>query len=388
MAQTAVAAPDFADVYREHLLGVWRYVRSQVPDYHDAQDVTGEVFTRAWRSWPGFDPQRGAVGAWLFRIAQRGVADWHRKRVGERLPTHVALDELEERLSQNDDSPEAVVLQRETLRRLGQALAVLTERERDCLALRFAAGLKIAEVGQVLGVSTGAAKMIISRAISKLADKLAQRTARQTADSPLLLDDLVDEVLERGSVVMSRTELQALVLHLAAIHQPSLPAELPGRVKYCIECAGSVSVARRPRSLLTFAPLSWVTLAPICLACTIPILFAPLAALGVSMGVGVGFHALSLVTAPFVFLLLWRHFRRHRDHLVIWIGGAGALLLMGHLVAHLLGVRVYWIGAVTNQLGVPLLILGSLLDMGAMRRWMAEQRKRMLGLGSPQGATA
>ena len=62
-AQPALAAPDFADVYQEQLLGVWRYVRSRVSDYHEAQDITGEVFTRAWRSWPGFDPQRGAVGA-------------------------------------------------------------------------------------------------------------------------------------------------------------------------------------------------------------------------------------------------------------------------------------------------------------------------------------
>ena len=388
MAQYSVAAPDFADVYQEHLLGVWRFVRSQVPDYHEAQDVTGDVFTRAWRSWPGFDPRRGAVGAWLFRIAQRGVADWQRKRYGERVSTPIALDEFAERLPQNIDSAEAVVLQREVLRRLGQALAVLSDRERDCLALRFGAGLKMAEVGQVLGVSTGAAKMIISRALSKLADRLAHGTARQTAEPPLLLDDLVDEVLERGSTVMSRSDLQALVLHLATIHRASMPSELPGRVKYCIECASSGSVARRPRSLLTYTPLSWVTLAPICLACTIPLLFAPLAALGVSLGIGVGFHALSLVSAPFVFLLLWRHFRRHRDHLVVWIGGAGALLLVGHLMLHLLDVRVFWLGAVTNQVGVPLLILGSLLDMGAMRRWTAEQRKRMLALGLPQGAIA
>jgi hypothetical protein len=129
-------------------------------------------------------------------------------------------------------------------------------------------------------------------------------------------------------------------------------------------------------------------LAPICLACTIPILFAPLAALGVSLGVGVGLHALSLVTAPFVFLLLWRHFRRHRDHLVLWAGGAGALLLVAHLMAHLLGIRVYWAGAITNQLGTPLLILGSLLDARAMRRWMARQRSRMLAIGFGHGAIA
>lgn len=395
-AHPAVAAPDFADVYEEQLVGVWRYVRSRVSGYHEAQDVTGEVFTRAWRSWPGFDSQRGAVGAWLFRIAQRCVADWQRKTLGEHVPTTVPWEVLEERQGNDGESPEIAVLQREVLRRLTVALAELNERERECVALRFAAGLKMAEVGQVLGVSTGAAKMIISRALSKLADNLAQRRTRPISDAPQLLDDLVDEVLERGHTVLSRTELQSLVLHLATMHRPELPEELPGRVQHCIECAAGPGgrsdvmalAGSWPRSLAKYAPLSWVTLAPICLACTIPILFAPLAALGVSLGVGVGFHALSLVTAPFVFLLLWRHFRRHRDHLVVWVGGAGALLLIGHLTTHLLDVRVYWVWAVTNQLGTPLLILGALLDMRALRRWMTTQRNRMLALGLRQAATA
>lgn len=395
-AQPALAAPDFADVYQEQLLGVWRYVRSRVSDYHEAQDVTGEVFTRAWRSWSGFDPERGAVGAWLFRIAQRCVADWQRKRLGEHMPTAVPWDSLRERQSENGESPEVAVLQREVLQRLGVALADLNERERECVALRFAAGLKMAEVGQVLGVSTGAAKMIISRALSKLADNLAQSSRRRISEAPQLLDDLVDEVLARGHTALSRTELQSLVLHLATIHQPPLPEELPGRVQHCVECAAGpsgrsdlVSLAGSwPRSLVTYTPLSWVTLAPICLACTIPILFAPLAALGVSLGVGVGLHALSLLTAPFVFLLLWRHFRRHRDHLVLWIGGAGALLLMAHLAIHLLDIRVYWIWAVTNQLGTPLLILGGFLDMRAMRRWIVEQRNRMFAVALRFGATA
>ncbi len=32
-------APDFADVYPDQLVSVWRYVRSRVPDHHEAQDV-------------------------------------------------------------------------------------------------------------------------------------------------------------------------------------------------------------------------------------------------------------------------------------------------------------------------------------------------------------
>src|SRR5438445_10670936 len=60
--------PDFADVYREQLLPVWRYVRSRIPDRHEAEDVTSDVFARAWRSWGRFDAGRGPVAPWLLSI--------------------------------------------------------------------------------------------------------------------------------------------------------------------------------------------------------------------------------------------------------------------------------------------------------------------------------
>jgi RNA polymerase sigma-70 factor, ECF subfamily len=118
--------PDFADVYREQLVPVWRYVRSRIRDHHEAQDVTSEVFARAWRSWGGYDPGRGDVAPWLLRIAQRTVVDWNRKHNSRQAVQAFDPDLVEDVQTSPNDLPEAILLAKEVLAEVSQALGQLS----------------------------------------------------------------------------------------------------------------------------------------------------------------------------------------------------------------------------------------------------------------------
>ena len=364
---------DFVAVYQSQLTPVWRYVRSRIPARHEAEDVTSEVFARAWRSWGRFDANRGDVAPWLLRIAQRSVVDWNRRHGRSQSSEQLDMDLIESATADPAELPETVLLAKEVLVEVKQALDELSDRERDGIALRFGAGLKMADVGRILGISTAATKMMMARSLTKLATNLADKHGRQIVEeSPLALDDLVDQALQRGRSVLPAPELGDLILQLAVIHRPSMPDDLPKHVQFCVDCA--TGVVRR----LTSPAWAWAPLSPICLACTIPLLIAPLLALGMSLDVGYALHALSLVTAPLVALVVWRHFLRHRLQIALIVTTAGAALLVGHLVGHIVVLQGVppW-SVVADQLGTVLLLAGAVIDAVALNRWVVGQRNRL-----------
>jgi RNA polymerase sigma-70 factor (ECF subfamily) len=164
---------DFGELYAGHVDQVWRYVRARVPDHHEAEDVTAEVFARALRAWERYDPARGTIGAWLVGIAYHTVTDWWRRNRtgGERKVTPMgteALEHAEPVAAAGPPDPEDAVIREDLLGRLRDGLAELSEREQEALALRFAGGLRAREVGEVLGISEGAVRMLVHRAVGRL----------------------------------------------------------------------------------------------------------------------------------------------------------------------------------------------------------------------------
>lgn len=154
----------FGLLYERHMDAIYRYVFFRVGSPHDAEDLTEDVFVRAWEAIGGF--KRGGQGSfvsWLYRIAHNIVIDHYRKRQPQSWSSEqLALEEsplpsVEEAAHHNQD-----------VLRLARAISELDETEQQVIVLRFIEGLSHGEVSEVIGKSEGASRVIQHRALVNL----------------------------------------------------------------------------------------------------------------------------------------------------------------------------------------------------------------------------
>jgi RNA polymerase sigma-70 factor, ECF subfamily len=171
MNQTLVApameAPSEAEeafdaLYRSSRDDVYAYVSGLLRDRSAAEDVTAQAFERAYRRRASFNPTRGTHRAWLFGIARNAALDELRRR--SRQAELVGEPEDAAAAGAHEEAAEAALL-RSTLR---AALAKLSPRERELIALKYFAGLANAEIANVIGVSESNAGTKLHRAMEKL----------------------------------------------------------------------------------------------------------------------------------------------------------------------------------------------------------------------------
>lgn len=152
----------FESLYRSSRDDLYAYVATLLRDPAAAEDVTALAFERAYKRRRTFDRRRGEERAWLFGIARNAALDELRRR---RRTARLAVDP-EEPVVQDQPVEEADVALRRTVVRA--ALARLSAREREIIALKFHAGMSNAAMAQVLGVSESNAGTLLFRTVQKL----------------------------------------------------------------------------------------------------------------------------------------------------------------------------------------------------------------------------
>lgn len=156
----------FERLFEEHAGRLFSFLAYRTGNRALAEDLLSETFERVLRSRQRFDPRRGSERRWLYTIALNLLRDNARRQTHEEgvLRHASAGSSLEE-----TDAGLAAVEHRDELYR---ALATLNDEEREALALRFGADLKLRDVAGVLGEGESAVEGRIYRALRKLRTEL------------------------------------------------------------------------------------------------------------------------------------------------------------------------------------------------------------------------
>ena len=160
----------FATLYRRYLDRVYGYCFYLLGDHHDAEDATERTFVAALASLDRFRDEGASFRSWLFRIAHNQLANALRARGRQRASP---LDAVGEPVAAGAD-PARMAGVADDARRLRAAVAALSEDRRQVIVLRFLDGLSAREIGEVLGRSEGAVRVLQHRALRELAAMLDQ----------------------------------------------------------------------------------------------------------------------------------------------------------------------------------------------------------------------
>ncbi len=168
----------FRRLVERHGRGVFQLAFRLTGSEPDAEDVVQEAFLKAYRELRRFEA-RSSFRTWVHRITVNCAYDLLRTR-----PRHEAesLDAGAEGNARGSGiEPEADATSRpdrlafgtEVQDRVRAALDLLTPTERTAFVLRHFEGRSVEEIGETLGLRTGATKHSIFRAVQKMRRALA-----------------------------------------------------------------------------------------------------------------------------------------------------------------------------------------------------------------------
>ena len=156
-------AEAFGALYDRYVDAVYRYVYYRVRNEAEAEDVTSEVFLKALRAIPRYQPRQPFL-AWLYRIARNTLID----RLRRARPQVSFEDALQHPNADRVLDPDARLERLSDSADLRAAIARLTPLQQEVIVLRFVEGLDTKEIGRIVGRRDGTVRGIEFRALGAL----------------------------------------------------------------------------------------------------------------------------------------------------------------------------------------------------------------------------
>lgn len=175
--------PVFAKIYHRFYPSIFRYIYRRTGDVNLSEDLSAQIFLQAFKGLADFrENYRNSFPAWIYTIAHNLLVDYYRRfSKGDQMSVDQGGSdgnpnpEIAERILtvaennadglRNVDSVDSALFANKVLT---PALDMLTDDEREVLFLKFQMDLMNSQAAQYLGITTGAFKARLNRAITKL----------------------------------------------------------------------------------------------------------------------------------------------------------------------------------------------------------------------------
>jgi RNA polymerase sigma-70 factor (ECF subfamily) len=175
--QCEVCVEDFDAVVRLYWSKVFRFVLASLRDRDEAECLTQDCFIRAFRARERFRGE-ASVQTWLMKIAVNLVRDFHRSRklqFWRRAAESVDID-VDAAVATPHLSPEAQASIREQLQAVWDVTASLPEHQRTVFLLRFVEDLELLEISRAMGLTEGAVKKHLFRAVHAVRERIGRNS--------------------------------------------------------------------------------------------------------------------------------------------------------------------------------------------------------------------
>ena len=162
-------ADAFDELMKRYKGQIYAYLLRSVKNYEDAEELTIEVFFKAYRALDTWKPQ-ARFSTWLYKIAHNLSIDFHRAK--SRRQTY-SLDDEEFSVDEPTavdmwSNPEWEIEEKDRHRVIREAIDQLSPKQKAVFMLNRYQGLQIKEITEVLGMAEGTVKIHLHRAVKKL----------------------------------------------------------------------------------------------------------------------------------------------------------------------------------------------------------------------------
>jgi RNA polymerase sigma-70 factor (ECF subfamily) len=155
-------AEAFGRLYDMHVNRVYRHIYYRVGNEQDAEDMTQQVFFKAWQAIDRYKKTASPFIAWLMTISHNLVVDFYRTKKDK------AYLEAEVLANGSASSPDQAAETSFEQQRLQRAILQLGGDEQKVVILRFMEGFEFAEIAFLMKKKEGNVRVILHRALVKL----------------------------------------------------------------------------------------------------------------------------------------------------------------------------------------------------------------------------